>query len=367
MSEFLQNAIGRQSSSYRQGLILGLTMAETMLLLVFCLLIATAVSLAHQRVTLEDMVRQADRMKAALQDSERRIEKEKETASANERLVEALKKNTQIADLVIASAGSTEKVKIDEFWRRLTESEGIIEKLERNGLPRESLENSAEGLARAYKLQKQGVDLNAAVEKAARMDKLNRTIADRTGGPKGFDEVLRLVERGHQANREANPEGDRSGHTWPPIINLSEAGGYYFAVGSAELAPLFDQQLRTVVIERLLHIARDYDVDVIEVVGHTDEQPIGARPSNLDRDLMTVLNGGAAIAALRPADNAGLGLARALAVVTTLRQDPRLADFRILPLSGAQLIQTDERLTRGEARGDVKERRRIEIRLRKSA
>lgn len=32
----------RQSSSYRQGLVLGLTMAEIMLLLVFCLLIAFA-------------------------------------------------------------------------------------------------------------------------------------------------------------------------------------------------------------------------------------------------------------------------------------------------------------------------------------
>jgi hypothetical protein len=34
--------IKRDSRSYRQGLVLGLTMAETMLLLVFCLLMAAA-------------------------------------------------------------------------------------------------------------------------------------------------------------------------------------------------------------------------------------------------------------------------------------------------------------------------------------
>jgi len=36
----------------------------------------------------------------------------------------------------------------------------------------------------------------------------------------------------------------------------------------------------------------------------------------------------------------------------------------ILPMSGAQLIQVDETLSRG-SEGDVRERRRIEIRLRK--
>ena len=30
--------------------------------------------------------------------------------------------------------------------------------------------------------------------------------------------------------------GSNSGHQWPPIINLSEAGGYYFKSGSAELS-----------------------------------------------------------------------------------------------------------------------------------
>ena len=35
----MAETIGRQTASYREGLVLGLTMAEIMLLLVFCLLV----------------------------------------------------------------------------------------------------------------------------------------------------------------------------------------------------------------------------------------------------------------------------------------------------------------------------------------
>jgi len=71
------------------------------------------------------------------------------------------------------------------------------------------------------------------------------------------------------------------------------------------------------------------------------------------------------VASLVPADNAGLGMSRAVAVVTRLIRDNRLEQRfpRILPMSGAQVIQVDETLSQGSM-GDVKERRRIEIRLR---
>ncbi len=123
--------------------------------------------------------------------------------------------------------------------------------------------------------------------------------------------------------------------------------------------------LRNVVITRLLDIADSFDVDVIEVIGHTDEQPVANHASNLDRYLSSVTLAGTDAAVLQWSDNAGLGLARALAVVKVLASDARLAAFRILPLSGAQLIDTDGRLTRWEG-GDVRERRRIEVRMRKS-
>jgi hypothetical protein len=125
-------------------------------------------------------------------------------------------------------------------------------------------------------------------------------------------------------------------------------------------------ELRTVVVDRLLEIAESYDVDVIEVIGHTDEQAVNGRGSNLDRALASVTTGLSGAGVLQWADNAGLGLARALSVVERLSADSRLRNFRILPLSAAQLIGTDGRMTRWDSHGDVRERRRIEIRMRKS-
>jgi len=154
-------------------------------------------------------------------------------------------------------------------------------------------------------------------------------------------------------------------HDWPPIITLSEAGGYFFATGKAELSDDFERALQAKVIPDLLGLAARYRVDVIEVTGHTDEQPIVPRNSNLDQALLPVLKGNGPISTLVPSDNAGLGLSRAVAVARILMADQRVQAYRVLPMSGGQLIDVGERVTEGN-KGDLKQRRRIEIRLRRS-
>jgi hypothetical protein len=89
--------------------------------------------------------------------------------------------------------------------------------------------------------------------------------------------------------------------------------------------------------------------------------------SNLDRDLLPVLKGKTEVGKLVPADNAGLGLARAVSVVSALKQNTQLANYKIIPLSGAQLVNTDETLAIEGVPANIPERRRIEIRLRKSS
>jgi len=173
--------------------------------------------------------------------------------------------------------------------------------------------------------------------------------------PKEFRDLL-------QGALELKARGE---HDWPPIINLSEAGGYFFRTGSAELSENFGRKLIEIVIPELVNLAQTYRVDVIEVIGHTDEQAIAQRASNFDLKLLGVAKGSEPISVLIPADNAGLGLARAVAVVRTLMGDNRMKDYKILPLSGGQLIDVDERITKGGT-GNVKERRRIEIRVRRS-
>ena len=154
-------------------------------------------------------------------------------------------------------------------------------------------------------------------------------------------------------------------HDWPPIIKLKEAEGYLFGKGSAEFPEQFKQKLEQNIVPQLLRIGEDFGVDVIEVIGHTDEQAILQRFSNLDKQLLEVTKGTGAINTLLPADNAGLGLARAVSVARALATDSRLSKYRFLPLSGGQLIDTNDAIAHGTG-GDVKERRRIEIRLRRS-
>jgi flagellar motor protein MotB len=345
----MAETIGRQTASYRQGLVLGLTMAEIMLLLVFCLLIAVGVTLANQQAKLDAAV-------ARLQTVERAF-------AADRAIVETIKRNPRLAQLVQRATVSGSQREIDEFWRKLIESNDIIVNMERNGLSRVALKEENDSLTKLARLLK-GIDPDQIARSVALASAID--VAVKPEQKLKPQDIAALIEKGIAASRPGSDSDRQNRHNWPPIINLSEADGHYFATGSADLTPEFMMELRTVVVGKLLQIAAAYDVDVIEVIGHTDEQPISNRVSNLDRSLSLVTSGSNNAGLLQWADNAGLGLARALAVVKLLSSDPRLRVFRILPLSGAQLIDTDGRLTRWDGVSDVRERRRIEIRMRKS-
>jgi flagellar motor protein MotB len=347
-----QTGIGRQTASYRQGLVLGLTMAEIMLLLVFCLLIAVGVALSNER----------SQRNAALA----RLKQVETAAASNATIVDAIRRNSRLAQLIDRNARTTSQRDIDEFWRKLVESNDVVTRMERDGVPLAALREDSTTIAKLQELIAEGIDPDKVARAMALASAIEASVASKGLGRLTPQEVAALLEKGIAANRAPDPTSRKSGHNWPPIINLSEAGGYFFATGSAELTPNFAAALRTVVVDRLLQIAEEFDVDVIEVIGHTDEQPVVNRPSNLDRTLASVTQGFNGADTLQWGDNAGLGLARALTVVELLSADARLRNFRILPFSAAQLIGIDGRITRFDGHGDVQERRRIEIRMRKS-
>ena len=351
----MSDSIDRQTASYRQGLVLGLTMAEIMLLLVFCLLIAVGVALASERAKRDDALG--------------RLRKVETAAAANEAVITTIRRNTRLAELLDRTTKSTSQREIDDFWRRLVESNDAVAKMERRGVPLAALEEEGGYVAKLQQLMSEGIDPDRIARGVALASAIDAVVAERKLGDLTPPEIAALLDKGLAVPvpQKVDDSDRKKGHNWPPIINLSEAGGYYFATGSAELTANFATELRTVVVERLLEIADSYDVDVIEVIGHTDEQPVNGRLSNLDRSLSLVTTGGSGAGILQWADNAGLGLARALSVVERLSADSRLRSFRILPLSAAQLIGIDGRITRWDTHGDVRERRRIEIRMRKSA
>jgi flagellar motor protein MotB len=344
----MSDIIRQQSASYRQGLVLGLTMAEIMLLLVFCLLIAVGVALSSERMKLTEALDQVQALETV--------------AASNKKVIDTIRRNARLAEVLDRSSASPRE--IDDFWRKLVESNDAMTKMERDGVPLAALEEDTAAAATLRELIHDGIDPDKLARGAAIAAAVDTAATAHQVAPLSTQEIAALVEKALAAPKPA--DDGAKGHNWPPIINLSEADGYFFAVGSAQLTPSFATELRGGVTDRLLQIAQKFDVDVIEVIGHTDEQPVASHNSNLDRRLESVTSGDGDIGDLQWSDNAGLGLARALSVVELLSVDPRLHNFRILPLSAAQLIGTDGRLTHWDNHGDVRERRRIEIRMRKS-
>ncbi|MBB3909758.1 OmpA family protein [Sphingomonas desiccabilis] len=246
-----------------------------------------------------------------------------------------------------------------------------------NALDNGGASRLVEELQRAYPEAKNSDDyfkeLTRAIEARRRVEE-----AGAKGGAKNLladAEVGRRVREAAAASKVKDPDRfvkevvaassrGRKGQ-WPPFFSLSEAGGYFFDSGKATLRPEFERNLRSEVIPMLARSVADYDVDVVEVIGHTDEVPMSGR-SNLDAALIQASVGRIPIGALRSTDNAGLAMARAVAVVQQLRADPRLRNVSILPLSGAQMIVPVDKVANGTAQGDDQRRRRIEIRLRKS-
>jgi len=152
----------------------------------------------------------------------------------------------------------------------------------------------------------------------------------------------------------------------PPII-LLEAEGYTFEIGSALITPSFADNLKSKVIPQIVTAAEAYQATVIEVIGHTDGVAVGPNlriKANLDFTVGAFMGGQQADPPI-PFDNAGLGLARAVATAKALREVGLSDRYQILPLSAANLISTSDRYSPAPPKEGDQSRRRIEIRLRR--
>ena len=160
---------------------------------------------------------------------------------------------------------------------------------------------------------------------------------------------------------------------WPPIISLEETRGFTFRRGSAVLGDGFTRNLETDVHERVKSDVEKYGVRIVEVVGHTDEEPVGAiRLSNLDLKATPALRSDTEISDLEVSDIAGLGLARAISAARVLQkflaENPEYDIVTVLPYSAGHVIGLNERVSLGVGNLELSDRnrRRIEIRLRGS-
>lgn len=403
-------SVSSEQRGYGRGLILGLTMAESMLLLVFCLLLAAGAIIAREKkdvkaalaqkvVVQQELTKQKDivaslkedlKVAAELSSPDPELKKDWRELILNQRKVAALEKKGVSLDEVDKNA-EVIKVLLEKKFSKseLIDAAAVSEALRFSGLPPENLTKSFEAAKQVADAKINPKTLSEIARLDLKPEELEAVVKVTEGMKTTVDELLRmsvaidLLRKDVLVGTETPPEmqlqkvldkakafdssqeGSAPPHEWPPIINLSETKDYFFTSGSAELSPKFGQVLREGVAQQIAKTASGYNVDVIEVIGHTDEQRMGRRPSNLDVEFKDVLNGRTSASELQPADNAGLGLARAIAVAEILREDPNLKNMTILPMSGAQLILPGDRLTDGSQAGDVSSRRRIEIRVRK--
>jgi len=152
----------------------------------------------------------------------------------------------------------------------------------------------------------------------------------------------------------------------PPIIVIQETGSYQFQSGSAALPEPLTRYIRQQLVPQIETNAAQYQIDVVEIIGHTDGQVNQGGVSNLDQVLENVATGNNSLNQLSPGSNADLGLMRALAVVKILQEiqqkEGRLKGLQFRPYSAAQLVTPSGDFAETNRNPDGK-RRRIEIRF----
>jgi outer membrane protein OmpA-like peptidoglycan-associated protein len=112
----------------------------------------------------------------------------------------------------------------------------------------------------------------------------------------------------------------------PPVIDLTDRANFKFASGKAALTEDFKMAFNNSKdIQSIPEIVKMYQVDLIEIIGHTDAVPAPKGDSNLDSNLGRVLATSEdqlrekEISRLRYGSNADLGLMRAISVSSLLQ------------------------------------------------
>ena len=147
------------------------------------------------------------------------------------------------------------------------------------------------------------------------------------------------------------------------LIIWKESDGISFEPGSADITP-FKKILNSKIkaIDNRLEDLRKYNVNTIEIVGHTDGVAVNKK-GNLDSELEKVLLGDGEVGALHCGSNADLGLTRALSIALFLRGRIERKDIIFKVYSAAQLILPNGRMIAKIDRKPDPDRRRIEIRF----
>ena len=322
-----ETSIAETGNSYRRGVIFGLTMAEILLLFIFCLLLFLT--------TLNEEIQELNKINENLETQNLEYLRENKILIAkNARYKENIDTLGQDTSVPVEVYEVVTKMDDEELFKFVENSE-LASTMSPN-------------------------DFQEVFEKAEIWD----TITNQPQNQKA-NNITDLAKSLKPEQLSKLIEKVKSGNNWPPIISLPEAENYSFKLGSAQLTESFKGQLSNEIVNQILRTLSEYDADLIEVIGHTDLQPMSmARVTNLDKSALEYFETADKVS-LRARDNAGLGYARALSVTKHLLQTPELKDYTILPYSAAQMVTPNHTITTKDDNFDSSQLRRIEIRVRR--
>ena len=363
-----RTSISSNADGYKRGVIFGLTMAEVLLLLIFCLLLYLSV-IQKKLLEAESLIEtQGQELNELVVSKQKMVKENKELADQNGRLTKLVKSYQTTSALDATQAASeleksfqylraVNPQKADDLLRQVTENpEALVSSI---FVPDEAWTELVEKDAQVSELAQLGIIDQLTDMTPAQLENIRDII------PSAKDITVDQFDTLISTKPTADAGSD--GNNWPPIISLAEAKNFSFTTGSAVLSDNFRTQLSGKIAVRIKEILTEYDADLIEVIGHTDAQPMSSnRNSNLDNVSKQFVSGSDSIN-LAARDNAGLGFARALAVTKELMNVPELSQFTILPYSAAQMILPEESLDVGTVQIPSAERRRIEIRVRRKS
>ena len=176
--------------------------------------------------------------------------------------------------------------------------------------------------------------------------------------------VKQLEEQVKYLKTKIKPE--KQSTDTPPIIVIKDQGDYRFASGSAEIPAKMSTYIFNQIVPEIEARTKQYGINVVEIIGHTDGQANSKVTSNLDVNLENVASGNLQVGKLQAGSNADLGLMRALSVVKVLgdiqKKQGKLSGLSFRAYSAAQLILPNGKFA-GIARKEDVTRRRIEIRF----
>lgn len=323
-------------ATYRKGLVLGFTLAEVMLLVVFCLLLISGAIIKKKEESIAK-IDNSDPSMVVL-----RVPREKIVYDQNKPMPDSTGTIVSLWPIL----GDVDKSK-------------IVQALNEKGL----LDPTEETLTKLEIVRTlSNTELKDLIEQKAAKDSERQKIPENV-----LAKLENLQKNGTdwKTISEALTPAIMSGHRWPPLIPLNETNGYRFASGSAEITPEFRLKIINEAIPQIVAYLREYSADIVEVIGHTDSVPVRQdNKSNLDKTLGPYIGSNLPADEVIVADNAGLGLARAAAVIQILMSDPRLRDAHFVALSAGQLLKLNGELTLDSIPVDDPQRRRLVVRIR---